>query len=354
MKIFAAMTLSVLMLKAPLAFSERREAVFAGGCFWCMEPPFEKEKGVLEVVSGYSGGHVQNPSYEQVTQGGTGHLEAVKVVYDSDVVGYQRLLEIFWQQVDPTDNKGQFVDQGDSYLPAIYYKNPEEKKLAEESKSQIAKSKRFDRPITLKIEAFKNFYPAEEYHQDYYKKNPLRYKYYRYRSGRDQFIEKYWKNFSLTAEKPWSVKMKDFKKPTDEVLKSKLTPLQYKVTQKEGTEPPFKNEYNDNKREGIYVDIVSGEPLFSSKDKFDSGTGWPSFTQPIQKDFVVEKEDRSLFSKRIEIRSKIADSHLGHVFPDGPAPTGMRYCMNSASLRFIAKEDLEKEGYGEYLTMFQK
>lgn len=348
----------LFMLSSPLWAQETNEAYFAGGCFWCMEPPFEKMDGVKEVVSGYSGGDLKNPTYEQVSAGGTGHLEAVKVAYDASKVSFQELLEIYWQQIDPTDGEGQFVDRGDSYRPAIFYQNETEKKLAEASKKFVSGSKRFDEAIKVEILPFKNFYPAEEYHQDYYKKNSIKYKFYRYRSGRDKFIGKHWKNFKLDLDKKpktsWRSRMKDFKKPSDQELRAKLTPLQYKVTQKEGTEPPFNNEYNENKREGIYVDIVSGEPLFSSTDKFDSGTGWPSFTKPIDQDFVVEKEDRSFFRTRTEIRSKIADSHLGHVFPDGPEPTGMRYCMNSASLRFIPKEDLEKEGYGEYLKLFEK
>lgn len=344
------------LLFSPHLIAQNQTAIFAGGCFWCMEPPFEKEVGVVRVLSGFSGGKAKNPSYEEVSKGGTGHIEVVQVEYDPNKVNFERLLEIYWQQIDPTDGDGQFVDKGDSYIPAIFYGSESERELAEKSFKFVEDSKRFTKPIKVKILARQDFYPAEDYHQDYYKKNPIRYKYYSTRSGRPSFVSKHWKGFKLNlGNKPnWSQRMKTFKKPTADELKKSLTPEQFKVTQKDGTESPFKNPYWDLKDEGIYVDIVSGEPLFSSLDKYDSGTGWPSFTKPLDKNFVVEKEDRGLFSKRTEIRSKIADSHLGHVFPDGPKPTGLRYCMNSASLRFVPKADMEKEGYGDYLSLFEK
>lgn len=313
-------------------------ATFAGGCFWCMVSPFEEMPGIIKVVSGYTGGHTENPTYEEVCSGTTGHYEAVQITFDPEVFPYEDLLDLYWRQIDPTDPDGQFNDRGSSYRTAIFYHTEEQRIKAEQSKKWLEESGRFTKPIVTKILPAAPFYSAEEYHQQFYKKNRLHYQSYRQGSGRDSFIETYWS-----------------KERDQEVLKKRLTKLQYEVTQNDATEPPFDNEYWDNTREGIYVDIVSGDPLFSSLDQYDAGCGWPSFTKPLNSKRVVERLDLSHNLVRTEVRSKLADSHLGHVFDDGPKEHGgLRYCINSAALKFIPKEDLEQEGYGEYLSLFEK
>jgi peptide methionine sulfoxide reductase msrA/msrB len=341
-------------------------AYFAGGCFWCTESDFEKMNGVTDVISGYSGGDVENPTYDQVSRGNTGHIESVKVTFKSGSIDYKTLVQKFLLTVDVTDNKGQFVDRGPQYRPALFYKSQEEKKIIDEVLSELQKIKPFKKDVVIDLLEFKNFYDAEKYHQDYYKKSKFKYSYYRTASGRDKTLKKLWGDFkfnsnvksssstpnSETSNKTLGRKKmswENFKKPSPEELKKILSEEQFKVTQKEGTEKPFSNAYNDNKQEGIYVDIVSGEPLFSSKDKYDSGTGWPSFSKPIDDKFIKTKTDYKLLYPRTEVRSKYADSHLGHVFKDGPKPTGLRYCMNSASMRFIPKDKMKEEGYEDYL-----
>lgn len=332
-------------------------ATLAGGCFWCVEADLGKLPGVASVVSGYTGGSEPNPTYEQVSSGRTGHYEAVEIRFDPAQTSYRQVLDAFLRHIDPTDAGGQFADRGRQYRPAIFVHDEAQRSEANAALAELAASGRFARPLAVDILPAGPFTPAEGYHQDYWRTHAGPYKAYRAGSGRDQFLARTWGGEAPAATKP-SAKAatattpptrRAFLRPSDAVLRATLTPLAFEVTRQNGTERPFDNAYWDNKARGVYVDIVSGEPLFSSRDKFDSGTGWPSFTRPIRPDAVTERPDNSLFSRRTEVRSRLADSHLGHVFPDGPAPTGQRYCLNSAALRFVPAEAMEAAGYGDYL-----
>ncbi len=312
----------------------------AGGCFWGLEAYFQRIDGVVDAVSGYANGKTENPSYEDVSYRDTGHAETVKVTYDADKLSLDDILQYFFRVVDPTSLNKQGNDIGTQYRSGVYYTDPAEKAVIAAALKR--EQQKYQQPLVVENEPLQNFYDAEEYHQDYLIKNPNGYCHIDIRKADEPLPDK-----TKATPQGKGFDAATYKKPGDAELKRLLTEEQYQVTQNSATEYAFSHEYDHLFKPGIYVDVVSGEPLFSSADKFDSGCGWPSFTHPINAAAVTEHDDFSYNMRRTEVRSHAADSHLGHVFADGPKDKGgLRYCINGASLKFIPLEEMDAAGYG--------
>lgn len=312
-----------------------KEIYLAGGCFWGLEKYLGSIPGVIRTEAGYANGKTENPTYEDVCRRDTGHAETVRLVYDPSKVNLRRLLSLFYKVIDPTSLNRQGNDVGSQYRTGIYYTDEEDLPVIRRSIDLLRQE--HARPIAIETMPLANYYPAEEYHQKYLDKNP---------GGYCHIGPQHFENAKNAVVDPF-----EYDPPDREAQRGRLTPLQYDVAMKNGTEPPYQNEYWDHFQEGIYVDIVTGEPLFSSKDKFEA-CGWPSFSKPLDPEGVKSKKDFSHGMIREEVRSRVGDIHLGHVFPDGPKESGgLRYCINSAALRFIPKDKMEEEGYGKYLFL---
>lgn len=322
---------------AQAAFKERdmqREIVFAGGCFWGVQEYFSRIPGVVSTTVGYAQSNVPNPDYRQVCSGRTGAVEAVRILFNPGRVSLGQLARRFFQIIDPLAVNRQGNDMGTQYRTGVYYRDETEKEILEAVFRE--EENKYRARLAVELLPLRNFYPAEKYHQDYLKKNPGGYCHINFES----------------LEEPLAESGGSYKKPDAAELKRQLSPEAWHITQENGTEPPFSGEYWNFDKPGIYVDVVSGEPLFSSADKFPSSCGWPSFSASLDRDAITEKPDFSHGMRRTEVRSKLADSHLGHVFNDGPADRGgLRYCINSAALRFIPEAEMEKAGYGAWLPL---